>query len=59
MTADDTETGERRRLRNREQHYRAILEAAADCFYLHDAEGRILDVNQRACEQLAILVMSC
>ncbi|MGD8842994.1 MAG: PAS domain S-box protein, partial [Gammaproteobacteria bacterium] len=38
-------------LRASEASYRAIFEASADAILVHDMEsGRILDVNQRACE---------
>jgi PAS domain S-box-containing protein len=33
-----------------EQRFRLLVENAADGFYLHEDNGRILDVNQRACE---------
>jgi PAS domain S-box-containing protein len=39
-------------LRNSERRYRALLNQAADVFLLHDLEGRIIDVNQRACDSL-------
>ena len=31
---------------------RAIIEHAADAFFVYDAGGKILDVNRRACETL-------
>ncbi len=31
---------------------RAIIEHAADAFFVYDAGGRILDANRRACETL-------
>ncbi len=39
-------------LRTSEKRFRLLVENAADAFFLHDEEGRILDVNQRGCEQL-------
>jgi PAS domain S-box-containing protein len=39
-------------LRGSEARYRATIEHAADAFFLLDAQGRIADVNQRACEHL-------
>ncbi|NTV15310.1 MAG: PAS domain S-box protein [Desulfobulbaceae bacterium] len=50
-------------LSNSERRYRALLNQAADAFLLHDLAGRIVDVNQRACDSLgynreALLSMS-
>ncbi|MGD0519456.1 MAG: PAS domain S-box protein, partial [Thermoguttaceae bacterium] len=42
-------TGE---LQTSEQRFRLLVENAADAFFLNDDNGRILDVNQRACELL-------
>jgi len=39
-------------LRDSEHRFRALVTQAADAFYLHDEYGRILDVNQKACESL-------
>ncbi len=39
-------------LADSEAHFRALVEQAFDSFFLHDADGGILDVNQRACESL-------
>jgi diguanylate cyclase (GGDEF)-like protein/PAS domain S-box-containing protein len=39
-------------LSDSEAHFRALVEQAFDSFFLHDADGRILDVNQHACESL-------
>ncbi len=39
-------------LRESEQRFRILMEQAADAFFLHDMHGRILDVNQRACDSL-------
>ena len=35
-----------------ESGLRGFLEEAPDAFFLHDLEGRILDVNRRACQSL-------
>jgi len=39
-------------LLNSESRFRALLNQAADAFFLHDLDGRIIDVNQRACDSL-------
>ena len=39
-------------LRLSEQRFRELVEHAADSFFLHDDEGRLLDVNRHACESL-------
>ena len=39
-------------LRASEQRFRTFVDHAADAFFLHDEQGRILDVNRRACESL-------
>ena len=39
-------------LRESEERFRALVEHAADAFFLHDLEGRLIDVNHRACESL-------
>jgi len=41
-----------RALRESEAHFRALVEQASDSFYVHDAEGRFIDVNQRGCDSL-------
>ncbi|MCZ6678830.1 MAG: PAS domain S-box protein [Candidatus Poribacteria bacterium] len=38
--------------RESEHGIQRLIEHAADAFFLHDLEGRILDVNQRACDSL-------
>ena len=38
--------------RESEQRFRSLVEQAADGLYVHDVEGRIVDVNQRACQSL-------
>lgn len=47
---------ERRRaeeeLRASEARFRTFVDHAADAFFLHDKESRILDVNRQACESL-------
>lgn len=40
------------RLRRSERRLRGLLYAAADAFFVHDEQGRILDANRRACESL-------
>jgi len=39
-------------LRESEERFRAVMHQAADAFILHDAEGRIIDANQSACNGL-------
>ncbi len=39
-------------LRVSEARFRIFVDHAADAFYLHDAQGTILDVNRQACESL-------
>ncbi len=39
-------------LRSSERRFRRLVEHAADAFFLHEASGRIVDVNQRACDVL-------
>jgi PAS domain S-box-containing protein len=39
-------------LRESEARFRTFVDHAADAFFLHDEETRILDVNRRACESL-------
>ena len=41
-----------RALRESEAHFRALVEQASDSFFVHDVEGRILDVNQHGCSTL-------
>jgi len=38
-------------LRESEEKYRAVFDQSVEGIYLHDLDGRILDVNQMACEQ--------
>jgi len=39
-------------LRDSEERFRTLVEQAADAFFLHDKAGRLLDVNQYACDML-------
>jgi len=39
-------------LREKEEKYRNLFQFSSDMIFLHDLEGNILDVNQRAAEQL-------
>ena len=39
-------------LRESEQRFRALVDQAADSFFLHDMNGRIIDANQRVCDTL-------
>jgi PAS domain S-box-containing protein len=39
-------------LRASEQRYRGLFESSHDAVFVHDAAGRLLDVNPRACELL-------
>ena len=41
-----------RNLQESEKRFSTLVNQAADAFFVHDLEGRILDVNQRACESL-------
>ncbi len=38
-----------KQLRDSEEKYRALAMQSADCLFLHDRDGRILDVNPAAC----------
>ncbi|MCX6343923.1 MAG: PAS domain S-box protein [Armatimonadetes bacterium] len=40
------------RLRKSEERFRALCERAADGLFLHDLEGRFVEVNKAACETL-------
>jgi len=39
-------------LQESEARFRTLVEQAADAFFLHNLEGELLDVNQRACDSL-------
>ncbi len=40
------------RLRDSEERFRALVEQASDAMFVHDRQGRFVDVNRRACESL-------
>ena len=40
------------KLRKSESKFRSLLENVADALFVHDFDGNILDVNQRACQNL-------
>ncbi|MEI6226496.1 MAG: PAS domain S-box protein, partial [Deltaproteobacteria bacterium] len=39
-------------LRESEQRFRALVEGAADAYFVHDFQGRFREVNRRACDSL-------
>ena len=41
-----------RALNKSERRYKMLLETASDAFFLHDLNGKILDVNNEACQSL-------
>ncbi|HLP97804.1 MAG TPA: PAS domain S-box protein [Sideroxyarcus sp.] len=41
-----------RRIEHSESRYKALLQQAADAMFIHDFNGRILEVNQQACDTL-------
>ncbi|MBA2443323.1 MAG: PAS domain S-box protein [Rubrobacter sp.] len=43
---------DREELRRSEERYRRVVEQAADALFVHDLEGRFVDVNRQACESL-------
>ncbi len=43
-----------RRLRESEARYRAVFNAGGDALFIHDPDGRLLEVNARACEMLGM-----
>lgn len=40
------------KLRRSEERFRNLFERAADCLFLHDLQGRFVEVNRAACETL-------
>lgn len=53
FVTDITDKKEARQALERSQlQLRMLIEQAGDAFFIHDYEGRILDVNQRACDTL-------
>jgi len=52
----ESEIGERREaemaLRQSEERFRALINQAADAIFVHDLNGRFIDVNQQACAAL-------
>jgi PAS domain S-box-containing protein len=45
--------GTERELRDREEHYRRLFEYSNDAVFIYDFDGRIQDVNNKACQMLA------
>ena len=43
---------EQEALRESEQRYRSIMDQAADAIFINDETGRIIDINQSACQSL-------
>ena len=41
-----------KKLRGSEERFRTLVEQASDAIFVHDAEGRLLDANQSACQCL-------
>ena len=39
-------------LRDSEELFRRLVEHAPDAFFVHDLEGKLIEVNQRACDSL-------
>lgn len=39
-------------LQKSEERFRGLVEQAVDGFFLHDTEGRLINVNQRVCDKL-------
>jgi two-component system, NtrC family, sensor kinase len=55
LTKDRSAAGSRRptsTVRGSDGKFQSLLEDAADAILLHDMEGRLLEVNRRACESL-------
>ena len=41
-----------KQLRESEERFRTLVDRASDAIFVHDGEGRLLDVNRSACESL-------
>jgi PAS domain S-box-containing protein len=41
-----------KRLQQSQQRYQTLLKTASDAFFLHDMQGRFIDVNEQACKSL-------
>ncbi len=39
-------------LKESEERYRALVECASDAFFLHDQDGKLIEVNDAACQSL-------
>ncbi|MFZ0450866.1 MAG: PAS domain S-box protein, partial [Desulfatiglandaceae bacterium] len=44
--------GTEKALRESERRFRRLVEHSTDAFFLHERDGRIMDVNDHACESL-------
>jgi len=56
VTEDTTERKRKEaELRESEERFRALVEHASDGFVIHDAEGRLLEVNQQTCDSLGYM----
>jgi PAS domain S-box-containing protein len=51
-TVEKMVTKRTRELYESEQRFRRLVDNAGDAFFLHDADGKILDVSKRACQSL-------
>jgi PAS domain S-box-containing protein len=51
-TVEKMVTKRTRELHESEQRFRRLVDNAGDSFFLHDEDGRILDVSKRACSSL-------
>src|SRR4051794_29915689 len=52
LDAPDSRMQEERSLEKRARHAEALFEGIDDAVFVHDLEGRILDVNPAACRRL-------
>lgn len=52
MSSSEKLQAENAALRDSAERNRAVIEQAADALFIHDLDGRIVDVNRRACESL-------